>query len=55
VGTALSSEQLLERHSDVVRLLRLGKSLRDVAARTGKGTSTVKRIKAILRASESAV
>ena len=45
-------EQLLAKHADVVRLLRAGKSLRDVAARTGKGTSTVKRIKAILRASE---
>jgi uncharacterized protein YerC len=42
------SEQLLAKHADVARFLRAGKSLRDVAARTGKGTSTVKRIKAIL-------
>jgi DNA invertase Pin-like site-specific DNA recombinase len=49
-GTTMPPEQLLAKHADVVRLLRAGKSLRDVAARTGKGTSTVKRIKAILRA-----
>jgi DNA invertase Pin-like site-specific DNA recombinase len=48
VGTVLLPEQLLARHADVVRLLRAGKSLRDVAARTGKGTSTVKRIKAVM-------
>jgi DNA invertase Pin-like site-specific DNA recombinase len=50
VGTVMPPEQLLARHADVVRLLRAGKSLRDVAARTGKGTSTVKRIKAMMRA-----
>jgi DNA invertase Pin-like site-specific DNA recombinase len=50
VGTVMPPEALLARHGDVVRLLRAGKSLRDVAARTGRGTSTVKRIKAILRA-----
>jgi DNA invertase Pin-like site-specific DNA recombinase len=54
VGTVMPPEQLLAKHTDVVRLLRAGKSLRDVAARTGKGTSTVKRIKAILRMSEVA-
>jgi DNA invertase Pin-like site-specific DNA recombinase len=48
VGTMVPSEQLLAKHADVARFLRAGKSLRDVAARTGKGTSTVKRIKAIL-------
>jgi DNA invertase Pin-like site-specific DNA recombinase len=50
VGTVMPREQLLARHADVVRLLRAGKSLRDVAARTGKGTSTVKRIKVAMRA-----
>jgi DNA invertase Pin-like site-specific DNA recombinase len=44
VGTVMPRDQLLARHADVVRLLRAGKSLRDVAARTRKGTSTVKRI-----------
>lgn len=50
VGTVTPPEALLAKHGDVVRLLRAGKSLRDVAARTGKGTSTVKRIKGLLRA-----
>jgi DNA invertase Pin-like site-specific DNA recombinase len=49
-GTVMPPEQLLAKHADVVRLLRAGKSLRDVAARTGKGTSTVKRVKVLLRA-----
>lgn len=48
-GMIMTSGQLLERHRGVVRLLRAGKSLRDVAARTGKGISTVKRIKAAMR------
>lgn len=54
VGTVLLPEQLMERHADVVRLLKAGKSLRDVAARTGKGTSTVKRIRAAMRRGEGA-
>lgn len=48
-GTAMTPEQIKAKHSDVVRLLKAGKSLRDVAARTGKGTSTVKRVKIALR------
>lgn len=47
-GTVMTPEQLLERHSAVVRLLKVGKSLRDVAARTGKGLTTVKRIRAAM-------
>jgi DNA invertase Pin-like site-specific DNA recombinase len=54
VGTVMSREQLLERHADVVRLLRAGKSLRDVAARTCKGTTTVKRIKAMVQVERTA-
>ncbi len=46
---ALTPERLLERHSDIVRLMKARKSLRSVAARTGKGTSTVKRIKVAMR------
>jgi DNA invertase Pin-like site-specific DNA recombinase len=53
VGTSVPPEQLLAKHADVVRLLRAGKSLRDVAARTGKGTSTVKRIKGLLRTNKA--
>jgi len=50
VGTVMPPEALLAKHGDVARLLRAGKSLRDVAGRTGKGTSTVKRIKGLMRA-----
>ena len=49
------TELLLAKHADVVLLLRAGKSLRDVAARTGTGPSTVKRLKALLRAGSSPV
>jgi DNA invertase Pin-like site-specific DNA recombinase len=45
VGTTTSTVDLLAKHSDIVRYLRAGKPLRDIAARTGKGISTVKRVK----------
>jgi len=54
VGTVMTQGELLERHADVVRLLRAGKSLRDVAARTGKGATTVKRIKAMVQVERTA-
>lgn len=47
-GTVMAPDQLLDRHSAVVRLLKAGKSLRDVAARTGKGLTTVQRIRAAM-------
>ena len=49
-STVMTPDQLVERHSAVVRLLKAGKSLRDVAARTGKGLTTVKRIRAAMGA-----
>jgi DNA invertase Pin-like site-specific DNA recombinase len=54
VGTVMTREQMLERHSAIVRLLRAGKSLRDVAARTGNGLTTVKRIRAAMLAVKGA-
>jgi DNA invertase Pin-like site-specific DNA recombinase len=39
---------LLDRHKDVVKQLRAGQSIRHAAAITGKGVSTVQRIKALL-------
>jgi len=48
VGSTTSSADLLAKHDDVVRGLRAGKSLRDIAARTGKGLSTVKRVKSAM-------
>jgi DNA invertase Pin-like site-specific DNA recombinase len=41
---------LLERHKDVVKQLRAGQSIRNTAAITGKGVSTVQRIRGILLA-----
>lgn len=40
--------ELLERHKDIVRQLKSGQSIRHAAKITGKGVSTVQRIKALL-------
>lgn len=45
VGSTLDDAELVAKHDDVARAIRAGKSLRDIAARTGKGLSTVKRVK----------
>lgn len=45
VGSTLDAAALLSKHADIVRGLRAGKPIRDLAAITGKGTSTVKRVK----------
>lgn len=45
VGSTMSDAELLAKHPDICRQIRAGKSIRDVAAITGKGTSTVKRVK----------
>lgn len=44
-GSTMSDAELLAKHPDICRQIRAGKSIRDVAAITGKGTSTVKRVK----------
>jgi DNA invertase Pin-like site-specific DNA recombinase len=49
-GTSLTADDLLAKHADVAALLRRGKSVRDTAGRTGKSPSTVKRVKAVMRA-----
>jgi len=48
VGSTMDDAALLAKHPDVVRQLRAKKSIRDVSAITGKGTSTVKRVKKAL-------
>lgn len=48
VGTTKEPKDLLLEYPDISEMLLAGKSLRDVAAITGKGLSTVKRIKAII-------
>jgi DNA invertase Pin-like site-specific DNA recombinase len=48
VGSCIDVADLLLKHSDIVRGVKAGKSMRDVAARTGKSLSTVKRVKAVM-------
>ena len=38
----------MKRHNDIVRRLKAGQSIRDIAAITGKGISTVQRVKALV-------
>lgn len=47
-GSTMEHAAFLKKHADINRQLRAGKSLRDVAAITKKGLSTVKRVKAAL-------
>ena len=49
-GTALSVCDLLAKHKDVARKLREGHSVRNTAKITGKGASTVQRVKAAMKA-----
>lgn len=49
-GTTLPTEMFLRRHSDIVRLLKAKHSVRHAAKITGKGNSTVQRVKAALSA-----
>lgn len=47
-GSTVSDKELLSKHSDVVRRLKEGHSVRNTAKITGKGGSTVQRVKAAL-------
>ena len=47
-GSTLAANQFMEKHRDVCRRLRQGHSIRNTAKITGKGISTVQRIKAVL-------
>jgi DNA invertase Pin-like site-specific DNA recombinase len=49
-GTSLSNAQLVEKHSDIMRELNHGETIRRTAKLTGKSKSTVQRVK---KASES--
>lgn len=48
-GSTVPIGQLLEKHQDVVRLLRAGQSLRHAAKISGKAKLTVQRVKAAMR------
>lgn len=54
-GTTLSSSDLLAKHSDIVRLLKQGQSIRHASKISGKGTSTVQRVKIILDKGQVAI
>ena len=47
-GSTISNEEMLSKHSDIVRLLKQGQSIRHASKISGKGTSTVQRVKSIL-------
>jgi DNA invertase Pin-like site-specific DNA recombinase len=47
-GTAISKDEFLKKHKDVVRLLKEKHSIRNAAKISGKGISTVQKVKANL-------
>ncbi len=49
-GPAFSEKQFLAKHGDICRLFREGQSVRHTAKITGKGISTVQRVKKVLAA-----
>ncbi len=50
VGSSLSRAVFLQKHRDIVRLLKSGQSVRNTAKITGKGGSTVQRVRALVPA-----
>ena len=48
-GTTVRDKDLLKKHRDIVRLLNEGQSIRNTAKITGKGGSTVQRIKMLVK------
>jgi DNA invertase Pin-like site-specific DNA recombinase len=48
IGTRLARAALLQKHRDIVRLLKNGRSVRETAKIADKGVSTVQRVKAAL-------
>ena len=49
VGSVLTRAELLQKHRDVVRLLKSGQSIRNAAKLAGRGISTVQRVQALMR------
>ena len=47
-GSSIGRDEFLEKHGDVVRQLKRGKSIRDIAKIVSKGNSTVQRVRKIL-------
>ena len=53
VGSVKTAEQMKTEYREVVSLLRKGYSIRDVAKLSGKGVSTVQRVKRLLKLQSS--
>lgn len=47
-GTTLAREDFIQKHKDIVRLVKAGQSVRNAAKIAGKGVSTVQRVKRAL-------
>src|SRR5437660_5776305 len=54
-GTTLTRDEFLQKHKDILRQLKAGQSVRNVAKIVGKGISTIQRVKATLAASGATV
>ena len=52
-GSVKTEEQIRTEYRDVISLLRKGYSIRDVAKLSGKGVSTVQRVKRLLKVQSS--
>jgi len=48
-GTTMSERELLERHRDIQRLVRRGSSIRHISRIVGKSTTTVQKIKKLMK------
>lgn len=53
VGSVKTAEQMKTEYREVISLLRKGYSIRDVAKLSGKGVSTVQRVKQLLKVQPS--
>ncbi len=49
IGTKLRREDFPQKHRDILRQLKARQSVRNAAKITGKGVSTVQRVKACIR------
>ena len=53
IGSVKTEEQMKVEYREVISLLRKGYSIRDVAKLSGKGVSTVQRVKRLLKMQSS--
>ena len=53
VGSVKTAEHIKAEYREVISLLRKGYSIRDVAKLSGKGVSTVQRVKRLLKVQSS--